>query len=155
MASGRRTSSTARDKRGTRTESANRPNGSVRTASPRTGPPRTGPIYKRLPHGPHRLERNEVILHQRARIHGAMVEAIARSGYEGTSVKQVIGLAGVSRRSFYEQFANKQECFLVTFDLIARRELAQIRMAYLGCEGTLEERMRASFERFAQTMGDE
>ena len=50
-----------------------------------------------------------------------MVEAVAADGYEATSVKQLIGLAGVSRRSFYEQFANKQECFLATFDLLAQR----------------------------------
>ncbi len=84
------------------------------------------PIYKRLPYGPHRLPRGEVILHQRARIYGAMVEAVAHSGYERTSVKQVIGLAGVSRRSFYELFANKEECFLATFDLIAERDIKRM-----------------------------
>jgi hypothetical protein len=44
------------------------------------GSARIDPLYKRLPHGPRRLGRNEVILHQRARIHGAMVEAVARGG---------------------------------------------------------------------------
>jgi TetR/AcrR family transcriptional regulator len=104
------------------------------------------PIYKRLPHGPHRLARGEVVRHQRARIHGAMVEAVAESGYERTSVKQVIGLAGVSRRSFYEQFANKEECFLATFDLIAGREIKRMGKAYLTTDGPLEERLRAVFE---------
>jgi AcrR family transcriptional regulator len=145
MAPGRRTSSTARDARAKRSEGANRPKGSARTATPRTGP-----IYKRLPHGPHRLERDEVVLHQRARIHGAMVEAVARHGYEGTSVKQVITLAGVSRRSFYEQFANKEECFLTTFDLIVRRQLKQVRRVYLGTDGPLQERARAVFDQLAQ-----
>jgi TetR/AcrR family transcriptional regulator len=113
------------------------------------------PIYKRLPHGPHRLERNEVILHQRARIHGAMLEAVAENGYEGTSVKQIIGLAGVSRRSFYEQFANKEVCFLATFDLIARRELKHMRRAYRDAEGPLESRGRAVYARFAQTVHED
>jgi AcrR family transcriptional regulator len=121
----------------------------------RKSPVQIAPIYKRLPHGPHRLERNEVVLHQRARIHGAMVEAIAQHGYERTSVKQVIGLAGVSRRSFYEQFANKQECFLATFDLIVRRDVKQLRRAYLATEGTLEERARATFQSFAQATMEE
>jgi AcrR family transcriptional regulator len=119
------------------------------------GSPGIDPLYKRLPHGPHRLGRKEVILHQRARIHGAMVEAVARNGYEGTSVKQVIGLAGVSRRSFYEQFANKEECFLATFDLIVRRDIQQIRRAYLATDGPLEDRARAVFQRFAQTARDD
>jgi AcrR family transcriptional regulator len=150
MAPGRRASSTAREARTGRTENANRTNGSSRTAASRIGP-----IYKRLPHGPHRLERNEVVLHQRARIHGAMVEAVASNGYEGTSVKQVIGLAGVSRRSFYEQFANKEACFLATCDLIVHRELKQIRRVYLATDGPLEDRARAVFEQFAQATTDD
>src|ERR1039458_1685675 len=60
------------------------------------------PLYERLPHGPHRLDHNQVIRNQRARIQGAMVEAVAASGYEAVSVRQVVALAGVSRRSFYE-----------------------------------------------------
>ena len=113
------------------------------------------PIYKRLPHGPHRMERSEVVLHQRARIHGAMIEAVAQSTYEATSVKQVIGLAGVSRRSFYEQFANKEECFLATFDLIVRRDIKELKKAYLAAEGSLEQRTRAVFDRFAQSTAED
>jgi AcrR family transcriptional regulator len=98
-----------------------------RTNGPARKPAATiAPIYKRLPHGPHRMERSEVVLHQRARIHGAIIEAVAQNTYEGTSVKQIIGLAGVSRRSFYEQFANKEECFLATFDLIVRRDIKEL-----------------------------
>jgi AcrR family transcriptional regulator len=152
MASGRRTSLSARDAR------VNRAAGSARAGKnrpARNGVGHVAPLYKRLPHGPHRLDRDEVIANQRTRIHGAMIEAVARNGYEQTSVKEVIALAGVSRRSFYEQFANKEGCFLATFDLIARRELQQIRRTYLNCDGTLEQRARASFERFATTMSEE
>jgi len=152
MESGRRSSSPARDGDTKRAK-----NGPVRSASStrsagkkRKSQQRIAPLYKRLPHGPHRLARNEVISNQRARIHGAMVEAVARGGYEQTSVKQVIALAGVSRRSFYEQFANKQACFMATFEAIVRRDLQRIRMAYLGRDGTLEQRARAAFESFAQ-----
>jgi AcrR family transcriptional regulator len=103
------------------------------------------PLYKRLPHGPHRLDRREVALNQRARIHGAMIEAVARSGYEETSVKQVIALAGVSRRSFYEHFANREACFLATFDAIAGRGIRRVTRAYLAQDGGLEERLGAAF----------
>jgi AcrR family transcriptional regulator len=117
--------------------------------------PRVAPLYKRLPHGPHRLQRDEVVLNQRARIHGAMIEAVAHSGYEGTSVKRVTELAGVSRRSFYEHFANKEECFLLTFDLIVNRDLQQIHSAYLTAEGSLEQRAGAAFERFAKAIAED
>jgi len=115
-----------------------------------SGATRIVPLYKRLPHGPHRLDRTTVIRHQRMRIHGAMVEAVAEHGYWGTSVKQVIGLAGVSRRSFYEQFANKQDCFLETFDLLAGRGVQRVSRAYLAGGGGAEDRLKAAFEELAE-----
>jgi TetR/AcrR family transcriptional regulator len=109
------------------------------------------PLYKRLPHGPHRLDRSQVVRHQRARIYGAMVEAVASNGYQETSVKQVVALAGVSRRSFYEQFANKEECFLATFDLLAGRGVKQLSKAYFATDGCLEDRLRAALGELADT----
>jgi len=108
------------------------------------------PLYRRLPHGPHHLGHKQVITNQRARLYGAMVEAVAASGYEGASVRQVVALAGVSRRSFYELFANKQECFLATFDVIAARGLSAVRRAYRDSEGDLEDRLAAGFQAFAE-----
>lgn len=106
------------------------------------------PLYQRLPRGPHQLAPTEVARHQRLRMHGAMVEAVAANGYANTSVKQIIGLAGVSRRAFYEQFANKEECFLATFDLIAARGVKRVHEAYLSTSGDLERRIRAAVEEF-------
>jgi len=84
------------------------------SSTPREHPAAVGsrtiePLYERLPRGPHRLDRGEVEENQRRRMYGAMIEAVATNGYGRTSVKQVVTLAGVSRRAFYEQFANKQE----------------------------------------------
>lgn len=83
-------------------------------------------------------------------MHGAMIEAVATGGYGRMSVKRVTTLAGVSRRAFYEQFANKQECFLATLDLIAARALAEIDDAYSSSDGPLEQRLGAAFDRFAE-----
>jgi AcrR family transcriptional regulator len=83
-------------------------------------------------------------------MHGAMIEAIATLGYRNTSVKHVIGLAGVSRRAFYEQFANKEDCFLETFDLIVHRGIKRINQAYRIGAGSAEQRMRAAFEAFVE-----
>ncbi len=106
------------------------------------------PLYQRLPRGPHHLEPTEVARHQRLRMHGAMVEAVALNGYANTSVKQIIGLAGVSRRAFYEQFANKEECFLATFDLVAARGVKRVHEAYRATNGDLEQRLRAAVGEF-------
>jgi AcrR family transcriptional regulator len=82
-----------------------------------------------------------------------MVEAVAQYGYEKTSVKQVVALAGVSRRSFYEHFTNKEECFLTSFDLIAARAVKQTNEAYRDADGDLEDRLRAAFEQFTKEAG--
>jgi AcrR family transcriptional regulator len=108
------------------------------------------PIYKRLPKGPHGITATGVAHHQRIRMHGAMIEAIATRGYRNTSVKHVIGLAGVSRRAFYEQFENKEDCFLETFDLIVHRGVKRINQAYRSTPGNLEARMRTAFAAFAE-----
>ena len=110
------------------------------------------PLYQRLPHGPHRLGPDEVIRNQRRRMHGAMIEAVALNGYERTSVKQVLSLAGVSRRSFYEQFANKQECFLATYDRIATRGARRVGTAYRSARGDTEQRMHAAFGELGQAV---
>ncbi len=41
-----------------------------------------------------------------------MAELMAAKGYQGTSVVEVTRKAGVSRESFYAQFASKQDCFM-------------------------------------------
>lgn len=110
------------------------------------------PLYRRLPHGPHHLGAEEVVRNQRTRMHGAMIEAVALSGYERTSVKQVVGLAGVSRRSFYEQFANKQECFLATFDVIAARGAGRVSAAYRAADGDVQTRLHAAFGELTQAI---
>ena len=40
-----------------------------------------------------------------------------RAGYAGTSVAHVTTRAGVSRKSFYEQFTDKQDCYFAAYDM--------------------------------------
>jgi AcrR family transcriptional regulator len=93
------------------------------------------PLYKRLPHGPHGLDREAVARHQRARLYGGMVEAVYQRGYAATSVAHVITLAGVSRRAFYEQFSNKQDCFLSTYDALVAASRKRVLQAWLSERG--------------------
>jgi len=76
-------------------------------------------ITGQLPRGRHGLSRDEVVRSQRNRMLRAMAEAVAEHGYAKTSVALVLRGAGVSRESFYEQFANKEECFLAAYDAAA------------------------------------
>jgi AcrR family transcriptional regulator len=69
-----------------------------------------------LPRGPHRLAREQVLESQRGRMLDAIAEAVAAKGYAATTVGDVVSGAGVSRKTFYEHFADKEECFLAAWD---------------------------------------
>jgi AcrR family transcriptional regulator len=62
------------------------------------------------------LSRADVVAHQRRRLLWAMVDEVAERGYPAVSVAHVIARAGVSRATFYEQFDDKETCFLAAFD---------------------------------------
>ncbi|QMT00462.1 TetR/AcrR family transcriptional regulator [Gordonia jinghuaiqii] len=65
----------------------------------------------------------------RERLLGAMLQRVAESGYRDTTVADIVRVARTSRRSFYQEFADKQECFFalvrkttrLTIDEIAQR----------------------------------
>src|SRR5215210_6387976 len=82
----------------------------TRSAVPENLAPRS------LPRGPHGLERDVVLASQRGRMLGAMADAVAAKGYAATTVADVVAGAGVSRKTFYEHFRDKEECFLAAFD---------------------------------------
>lgn len=60
----------------------------------------------------------------------AMVDATSRHGYGQVTVSELVALAGVSKSAFYKQFANKEECFLATFDALVERGAAEIERAF-------------------------
>ncbi len=80
-----------------------------------------------------------VARHQRARLEGAMVEAVARHGYAGTTLRELVALAGVSRSTFYAHFESKRECFLATFDEIIEQTGERVGRAYRGASGFREQ----------------
>lgn len=56
---------------------------------------------------------------QRERLLDGMARTVAARGYAATPVAEVLSAAGVSRRTFYELFADKEDCFLAAYDAIA------------------------------------
>jgi AcrR family transcriptional regulator/DNA-binding transcriptional ArsR family regulator len=63
-----------------------------------------------LPPGPG-TPASDVARNQRERLFGAMVASVATRGYAATRVTDLIELSGVSRRSFYALFPDKEACF--------------------------------------------
>lgn len=79
---------------------------------------RAAELGERLPRGRHGLTREAVTESQRNRIMQAMIEVVSDRGYPETRVVDVIEVAGVSRKTFYELFSSKEDCFLVTYDVL-------------------------------------
>jgi AcrR family transcriptional regulator len=69
-----------------------------------------------LPRGPHNLTRDDVLASQRGRMLEAMAAAVAVKSYAATTVGDVVAAAGVSRKTFYEHFRDKEECFLAAYE---------------------------------------
>ncbi len=65
----------------------------------------------------------------RARIFDAITRAVAEKGYAATTVADVTARARISRRTFYEHFADKEECFLGAYESASRTTLGEIALA--------------------------
>jgi AcrR family transcriptional regulator len=67
---------------------------------------------------------------------------VARGGYEGLRVDDVLGEAGLSTRAFYRHFRGKSELFLALFDREALRAGERLRRK-VGAAGTPAEKVEA------------
>jgi AcrR family transcriptional regulator len=76
----------------------------------------------------------------------AMAQVCASEGYGGATVAAVIARAGVSRKTFYQQFANREDCFLAAYDAILAQFLGKVTAAYQQPELDWPGRVRAAAE---------
>jgi AcrR family transcriptional regulator len=106
-----------------------------------------GPLFPKLKRGPRKISAEEAGRHQRSRLEKAMVEAVARHGYEATTLGELVTLAGVSKSTFYASFATKEECFLSAFDQIIGEATERVSEAYRG-PGDFRERLLAALRSF-------
>jgi AcrR family transcriptional regulator len=70
----------------------------------------------KLPPGRHLVPPDFVSQNQRERMLLAIAELVAERGYQKTTIELIAKTARVALVTFYEQFANKEECFLAAFD---------------------------------------
>jgi AcrR family transcriptional regulator len=88
------------------------------------------PAGLQLPSGRHGLSATFVASNQRERIMNALVATMTAYGYGGSSVERISNRAGVSRRTFYEQFAGRVGVYLCTYDAAAECLLARLASAW-------------------------
>src|SRR3979409_1034773 len=77
---------------------------------------------------------------QRQRLLQAAAQEFARNGYAGASSESISRRAGMSKATFYEHFANKEECMLALFDLAAEVVVAAMATAVQRAPGDARER---------------
>ncbi len=92
---------------------------------------------------------------QRERLLRAAAREFAERGYAGASSESISRRAGMSKATFYEHFANKEECMLALFDLGA--QLVQAAMAEAARNapvGDARERLRAGTRAFLGALAE-
>jgi AcrR family transcriptional regulator len=65
----------------------------------------------------------------RRRLLDAMVHAVAIKGYAAVTIADLASEARVSKRSFYEHFADKAECLIALYEVASRQSLEVLRHA--------------------------
>jgi AcrR family transcriptional regulator len=79
---------------------------------------------------------------RRQRILDGILIAVGSDGYERTSVRTVLDRTDLYRQAFYDNFADKDDCYLHAYDAGIERVESRIREAAAG-EGTWTGQLRA------------
>jgi AcrR family transcriptional regulator/DNA-binding MarR family transcriptional regulator len=91
---------------------------------------------------------------QRARMIAAMVDVAREHGVGQVTVAHVVARSGVSRRTFYELFEDRDACFLAAFDEAVRRAAAYVLPAF-DTDASWRERVRAGLAALLEFLEDE
>jgi AcrR family transcriptional regulator len=86
-----------------------------------------------------------------------MAEAVGEHGYATTTVEDILGRARMSRRTFYQLFSNREDCFLATYDCALEEAMGRLALAHAGggepWSRRVERALAALFEYLASEPG--
>jgi AcrR family transcriptional regulator len=122
--------------------------------SVRAKQPVDGITRERLGPGGNGLGRERVIDIQRARMLAAMFDVVAERGAANASVAHVVARSGVSRRTFYELFEDREDCFLAAFDEAVVHASECVAKVY-ETQARWRERVRVSLAALLQFLDDQ
>lgn len=91
---------------------------------------------------------------QRERLLRAAAVEFAHSGYAGAGSESISRRAGMSKATFYEHFANKEECMLALFDHAARIAQASIATAARSAPHDARRRISAGTRAFLTAVSE-
>jgi AcrR family transcriptional regulator len=107
-----------------------------------------------LPGGRHGLSRSFVISNQRERMLAAVAAAVAERGYAALTVEDVVARAGVSRRTFYDQFAGKRDAFFAAYDASVQQAMLAAGTGFASSEHWPEQ-VRRGLDAFLAFLAEE
>ncbi len=101
-----------------------------------------------IPRGRHAPPLEVRLSVQRRRLLEAAAQVFARAGYVEASAEAITRAAGMSKATFYEHFANKEECILALFDEAATEVLRTMAQAAGEAGPDPRQRLRAGIRAF-------
>jgi AcrR family transcriptional regulator len=117
-----------------------------------TDAPRTTPTV--VPRGRHAPPLEVRLSVQRRRLFEAAATVFARRGFADATAEAISREAGMSKATFYEHFANKEECILALFDEAATECMRQMAVAGENDAASYPEHLRAATRAFLRTLAE-
>lgn len=109
----------------------------------------------RFPAGVRTLPADLVKAVQRERLLAAMIDTVTEIGYNTLTVQNVLTRAGISRPTFYEQFEDKEDCFLAAFDAAAERMKDRIGAVVTDAGPSWRDQLRNGIAELLRFIGEE
>ncbi|HXS47789.1 MAG TPA: TetR/AcrR family transcriptional regulator [Solirubrobacterales bacterium] len=109
----------------------------------------------RFPAGVRTLPPDLVRAIQRERLLAAMIRTVTEVGYNALTVQDVLARAGISRPTFYEQFDDKEDCFLAAFDVSAVQIRERLERAVTSAGPSWREQLRSGIGELLRFIADE
>ena len=115
----------------------------------------TPDIPRRLPRGTHGLDPSLVAASQRTRLLEAVGRAVAEKGYAAATIDDIVRGAGVSKKTFYEHFQDKLDCFLAAYEAASDELYEHVRAAQDGRPARWLERTHAGIHAYLRWLAAE
>jgi AcrR family transcriptional regulator len=109
----------------------------------------------RFPAGVRTLPAELVRAIQRERLLASMIKTVTEVGYSTLTVQNVLTRAGISRPTFYEQFEDKEDCFLAAFDACAARMKKRVERVVAETGPGWREQLRGGIAELLRFIADE
>jgi AcrR family transcriptional regulator/DNA-binding MarR family transcriptional regulator len=100
-------------------------------------------VARRVGRAEERVARSRVSEIQRARMLHAMAEVAAERGAQNATVAHIVARSGVSRRTFYDLFEDREDCFMAAFE-DALEKVSRRALAAYAQGGRWQERVRGA-----------